>query len=432
MYARRARQMTRVFGTRPIKKWNVSRVKEPGADRGMQHGDRAMLQQQSATRSREKRSRNRITLTASVFSLLLNVLILFLLTLLPQRFPLSLELGLQVELIAVSDKETAKPRVAPRRRRQRVNEPKQFSSPQIMSPSAIVPLTTHTRQIVHAPNESMFTLPDQTELADKRDLPTGLVASNNVSIQNSPMTAGRSTATGRGSSVHAPRRSDGGFDKIRGEAREGPQAKVRGSGQGITGYYNIATVQYEDSADAMRGQALSELVKGMNRWTNVRTQLLDDSRQLDDPTIQHIPLVYIVAKSAFAFSEKERANLRAYLQNGGTLLFSDISDEWGTQGAVANSVRFELWKILNDSVEFRPIKREDPVCASFFQFKKGVPRVDKKRGEFYTLELNGRIAVFYDAAGLGLKWMDGDRDEKWLKWGVNLIVYTLTSTQPSE
>ena len=91
---------------------------------------------------------------------------------------------------------------------------------------------------------------------------------------------------------------------------------------------------------------------------------------------------------------------------GGPLLFSDISSEWGTQGAVANSVRFELWKILNDSAEFHPITRENPVCASFFQFKKGVPHVDKKRGEFYAVELNGRIAVFYDAARTRLE-MDG-------------------------
>lgn len=432
MYARRARHITRVFGTRPTKKRNVSQLRPSGVDGEAPHGNRVPLQQQPATGSREKPPRNRITLTSSVLSLLLNVLILFLLTLLPQRFPLTSELGIQVDLVDVPDKEASKPRVAPRRRHQRVSEPRQISSPQVTAPSVIVPLTAQTRQIVHTPNEPMFAPPDQTELADKRELPTGLVVSNNLSIQNSPMTAGRSGAAGSGSSVNAPRRSGGGLDKIREEVGEGPQAEVRGSGEGISGYYNIATVEYEDSADAMRGQALSQLVKAMNRWTNVRTQLIDDSRQLDDPTIQDIPLVYIVANSAFAFSEKERANLRAYLQNGGTLLFSDISAEWGIQGAVANSVRFELWKILNDSAEFHPITRENPVCASFFQFKKGVPHVDKKRGEFYAVELNGRIAVFYDAAGLGLKWMDGDRDEKWLKWGVNLIVYILTSTQPSQ
>ena len=431
MYARRAGHITQVFGTQRTKKRNMSQLRASGADGGVPHGNRVPLQQQSVTGSREKPPRNRITLTSSVLSLLFNVLILFLLTLLPQRFPMTSELGLQMDLVEAPDEEASKPRVAPRRR-QRVSEPRQISSPQVTVPSAVVPLTTQTRQIVHTPNEPMFAPPDQTELTDKRELPTGLVVSNTLSIQNSPMTAGRGGAAGRGSSVNAPRRSGGGMDKIREEVGEGPQAEVRGSGEGISGYYNIATVEYEDSADAMRSQALSQLVKAMNRWTNVRTQLIDDSRQLDDPTIQDIPLVYIVAKSAFAFSEKERANLRAYLQNGGTLLFSDISEEWGTHGAVANSVRFELWKILNDSAEFRPITRENLVCASFFPFKKGIPRVDKKRGEFYALELNGRIAVFYDAAGLGLKWMDGDKDEKWLKWGVNLIVYTLTSTQRSQ
>jgi len=201
---------------------------------------------------------------------------------------------------------------------------------------------------------------------------------------------------------------------------------IRGTGRGVAGYYDIVTVRYEDTADVIRAGMLSNLVRAMNRWTNVRTRLLPESIPLDDPAIRHIPILFIAVRGAFAFSEKERANLKGYLQGGGTVFFSDISSNWGDRGAVANSIRFELWRTLGDISSLRPVGRDDPICFSFFPFKKGPPLVDEERGQFYVLRLNGRIAVIYDAAGIGLRWMKSGENERWLRWGVNLIVYTLT------
>ncbi|MCZ6677512.1 MAG: DUF4159 domain-containing protein [Candidatus Poribacteria bacterium] len=274
-----------------------------------------------------------------------------------------------------------------------------------------------------------MTAPDETVLVDEMKLPVDLAARPDRQIELEPMTRSAESSRATATSIDAPRRAGAWLKKLQEDAGDTPQAQVRGSGQGITGYYDIATVQYEDTADEMRRQALTHLVGAMNRWTNVRTQLLPGSTSLADPAIQRIPLVYIAAKDAFAFSEKERANLRAYLQNGGTLLFADISPEWGIRGPVANSIRFELWTILGQSVDLRPIERGDAVCTSFFQFKKGAPLKKKERHRFYALWLDGRIAVFYDAAGFGLEWMKDDSNEKWLQWGVNLIVYTLVSAQ---
>ena len=429
MYGRRSRQLTRLFNNSSKKR----RVRRSEIEKTRKQKNRTELQPQPASLSpRANRPiRNRIIFTSWGLSLLLNVVMLFLLALLPQRFQILPEKGMQVDVISLPDQPTPKRRVVARRIKH-VSQPIKISASQSLSaPARATPLTTHVRNIVRSPNEVALTTPDETMLADKINLPVDLVSRGNISIQNRPMTAGLSTSRTTGQAIDTPKRSESFLEKLRNEVGEAPQAEVHGSGEGVTGYYHIATVQYEDTADAMRAEALSRLVMGMNRWTNIRTQLLPESTPLADPAIQRIPLVYIAAKSDFSFSEKERANLRTYLQNGGTLLFSDVSPEWGTQGPVANSIRFELWKILGDNSNLRPIDREDSVCTSFFRFKKGVPRADKKRGEFYALWLDGRIAVFYDAAGLGLKWMEGNKNEKWLQWGVNLIVHTLVSAQPS-
>lgn len=372
--------------------------------------------------------RFRITLTSWLLSLLFNVLILYLFTLLPQRHPETSDDALQVDMVIVPTERSPKTRVNPRSRLARSSQPVKMTAPKQRSASSpAVPLVTYARPTERVPHEPMLTSHDQTMPVEANQISNNLNASLTDSIPNATVRSNVKSGRKKSLSVDAPARKEGWLDKLRGEIGTPPQAQVSGSGREIQGHYHVATVQHEDAADSVRTKVLGRLVGAMNRWTKVRTERLPGYTRLADPEIQRIPLVYITATSAFAFSEQERANLNTYLQNGGTLLFSDLSQDWGNKGAIANSIRFELWKILGESAGFHPVEPGEPICNSFFEFKKGPPLVDKKRGQFYALRLDGRIAVFYDAAGLSLKWMENDADEKWMRWGVNLIVHTLAS-----
>ena len=371
---------------------------------------------------------HRITLTSWLLSLLLNVLILYLLTLLPQRHPETPDDALQVDTVVVPTERSPKLRLTPRSRLSRSSQPiKAAPLQQRSTPPSTLPLVTYARPTERVSHEPMLTSPDKAMPIKGNQIAIDLNARLAASIPDTPVSSKIESARNKTLSVDAPARKEGWLDKLRGEVGVPPQAQVRGSGRELSGHYHIATVQHEDAADTGRTKVLGRLIGAMNRWTNVRTKLLSGNTPLADPEIERIPLIYITAISAFTFSEQERTNLETYLQNGGTLLFSDLSQDWGNEGAVANSIRFELWKILGESVELHPVEPGEPICNSFFEFKKGPPLVEKKRGQFSVLRLDGRIAVFYDAAGLGLKWMENDPDEKWLRWGVNLIVHTLAS-----
>ena len=370
----------------------------------------------------------RITLTSWLLSLLFNILILYLLTLLPKHHPETSDDALQVDMVIVPTERSPKARVTPRSRLARSSQPIKMTPPQQRSPSSSpVPLVTYARPTEQVPHEPMLTSSDETMPVEADQISVDLNARLTDSIPNASVRSKVESGRKKNLSVGAPARKEGWLDKMRGEIGAPPQAQVSGSGREMQGHYHVATVQHEDAADSVRTKVLSRLVGAMNRWTKVRTKLLPGYTLLAAPEIQRIPLVYITATSAFAFSEQERENLKTYLQNGGTLLFSDLSQDWGNKGAIANSIRFELWKILGESAGFHPVEPGEPICNSFFEFKKGPPLVEKKRGQFYVLRLNGRMAVFYDAAGLGLKWMENDADEKWMRWGVNLIVYTLAN-----
>jgi hypothetical protein len=232
------------------------------------------------------------------------------------------------------------------------------------------------------------------------------------------------------------------------EMTEPPLAQVDGSGKSISGYFNISQVKYEDTSDVIRTTALRNLARTMNRWTMIETKVLPDPISLDDKEIFRVPLIYIASHSAFAFSHKERQNLRDYLYNGGFLLFSDISDlpaplvrmfnprtsrqagEQMLNGPVANSIQFELWKILGNDYNLQPITNKHPLNVSFFDFSRNLP-VETNNGQtgLFGISLTNRLTVLYDASGYGLTWVkNDDKDDKALKFGVNIIVYVLTTS----
>jgi hypothetical protein len=371
----------------------------------------------------------RITVISYLISITLNLLLFLLISLVSRQYGLRSETVMQVDIIRLSRRMHLKRQTVQRELELKLpslRRPSEPAEPQSLTRPKSIPLVTHADFTLPI-SSSYPTLPPPTEdLSVRQEAPDLRYLSDRTPAK---IRIGRSRPGYPGSGTTG--RRIGWPGKSGGNTEGRAQAEVKGSGRNVTGYYDIVTVRYEDTADIIRAQMLSNLVAAMNRWTNVRTRLLPESLPLDDPAIRRIPILYIAARNAFAFSEKERVNLREYLRGGGTMLFSDISPNWGIRGAVANSIRFELWKILGDISSLRPVERNDPICSSFFPFKKGPPLVDERRGRFYVLRLNGRIAVLYDAAGIGIKWMKAKSDERWLRWGVNLIVYTLTS-KPSE
>ena len=203
-----------------------------------------------------------------------------------------------------------------------------------------------------------------------------------------------------------------------------PKAIITGSSDEPSGYYNISLVKYEDTSDVISPDALTQLAGAMNRWTQIRTKVIKEPIKLDDPELLQVPLVYITSRRPFAFSERERENLQKYLAGGGFLLFSNaVTDAQANGRGVANSIEFELWKVLGEAAhDLVDIGKEHPIYSSFFD----PPSLPGLRG----VVLDGRIRVIYEDAGYGRAWIaakDSSR-EPYLKLGVNIIIYALATS----
>ena len=81
---------------------------------------------------------------------------------------------------------------------------------------------------------------------------------------------------------------------------------------------SVGQVVYE-GAWKTRHAGLSVLLQTFNQRTGVPVTFGHKELRLTDPAIFNAPLLYLTGHEYFTFSEKEQANLRQYLQNGGFL-----------------------------------------------------------------------------------------------------------------
>jgi hypothetical protein len=155
---------------------------------------------------------------------------------------------------------------------------------------------------------------------------------NNSSIIRS------STGKSRGTSGRAGQ-SGGQIAKAGGSIQPGEsRARITGSGNNLKGYYNMSLVRYEDSSDTISTNALSQLAKAMNRWTQVLTKVINEPMRLDDPKLAEVPIIYIASRKPFAFSERERQNLRKFFDNGNFMIFTNSGENETQRLEVANSI----------------------------------------------------------------------------------------------
>ena len=200
-----------------------------------------------------------------------------------------------------------------------------------------------------------------------------------------------------------------------------PKALISGSGDKLSGYYNISLVRYEDTSDTISTDALTQLAVAMNRWTQIRTKVIKEPIMLDDPELLQVPMIYITSQRAFAFSERERENLQTYFARGGFLLFSNAAVSDSEARGVANSIEFELWKVLSGAGHDLVDARRSEIYSSFFILSSNSLRL---RGA----SPDDRISVIYEDSGYGFAWAEENPRELYLKLGVNVIVYALTTS----
>lgn len=367
---------------------------------------------------RRPNTKNRgFTFNSFLISLCLNLALLLALSLIEEHINPQTEDSIAVNFVSL-------PRTMPQRRS--VELPRQqtrASVPRDMEPTVVrVKSILPTREIAspQSRSDTPVNIGSTSDLDPNR--PPSPVVSRRVSVSplSSPVGALRRGDGVPSGSPHGE--VSGEIDAVaRGISSRQPMAGITGSGEDLKGYYNISLVKYEDTSDTISTDALKQLASAMNRWTEIKTKVISEPIMLDDPELLRVPIVYITSRRAFAFSELERENLRKYLAGGGFLLFSNAAASESEARGVANSIEFELWKAGVTS-DLSGVGKKHQLYESFFDLSGSL--------KLSAVSENGRFNVIYEDSGYGAGWVAGkdSKREPYLKLGVNIIAYALTSS----
>jgi hypothetical protein len=154
---------------------------------------------------------------------------------------------------------------------------------------------------------------------------------------------------------------------------------------------------------------------------------------LGDPELFKYPIAYMSEPGYWTQTDEEAANLRAYLQKGGFLIFDDFRGrDWTTFEA-------QLARVLPDG-RLVELDVSSPIFQSFFGieslnmvqfYDRGTPifygvfeENDPKKRLLLVANYNNDIGEYWEFSDTG--WTPIDLSNEAYKFGVNYIVYGMT------
>ncbi len=145
--------------------------------------------------------------------------------------------------------------------------------------------------------------------------------------------------------------------------------------------------------------------------------------------IFEFPFIIMTGEGAFSLSEKERKNLRSYIQRGGFLLASaGCSNQ-----AWARSFRDAFSDVFADH-ELEELDTKHPMFHTLFDIDRIVATKGSARGALYGMSINGRLSIVFSPLGLndtanaggGCCCCGGNEVRNAKEINANILAYALT------
>lgn len=193
----------------------------------------------------------------------------------------------------------------------------------------------------------------------------------------------------------------------------------------------IARLKYEGGGDWYNDPS-SELnmLRFLQQHSGVDVEVrTEEFVEVGSEKLFSYPFAFMTGHGSIRLTERERQNLRAYLENGGFLY---VDDDYGFDKAF----RREIGKVFPDK-ELVELPFSHGIYHVHFPFPNGLPKIhehDKKPPQGFGLFHEGRLVLFYSyESNLADGWADPDVHKnpeevrrRALQMGMNIIVWALT------
>jgi len=191
----------------------------------------------------------------------------------------------------------------------------------------------------------------------------------------------------------------------------------------------IGRLHYDGGGDWYANpSSLPNLLSAVRSRTSLRVETAEKVVTLSDDELWTVPYLYMTGHGNIHWSDRDRATLRRFLQQGG---FLHADDNYGMDA----SIRRELGRLFPDQ-PLVEVPLDHPIYHLVYDFPKGLPKIhahDDKPAQGFGIFLDGRLVVYYSyQTDLGDGWEDPQvhndppaKREAALRMGVNLFTYAV-------
>jgi len=202
--------------------------------------------------------------------------------------------------------------------------------------------------------------------------------------------------------------------------------------------FTFARLRYRsgdwDTDQRMPSNILNSLVE----YTTIPVNLEEKVVELGGDELFLYPFTYLSGHKLVQFDDKEKANFKKYIQNGGFVFVDDCNHD--IDGLFSKSFETQMGALFGPAA-LKKIPNNHEIYNSFFQFEKGPPTTsfelngwgdDLVHDYLKAIEINGKIGVLYSNKDYGCEWDYDFRNKRFYaedntKFGVNIVMYALSS-----
>src|SRR5687767_6273515 len=200
----------------------------------------------------------------------------------------------------------------------------------------------------------------------------------------------------------------------------------------------FARLRYDSGDWDYNPKVCANVLDAVVQYTEIPVNQKEVVITADSKELLAFPFVFMTGHKLVRFSEKERAGIVRFVENGG-LLFSDDCNH-DVDGLYAKSFEAEIARIFPGDNALPKIPNSHPIYRSFFRFAEGPPQTshelngwgdnivhDYLRG----LERRGRLGILYSNKDYGCEWDYDWRNKRFrrednTRFAVNLVVYAMS------
>ena len=199
----------------------------------------------------------------------------------------------------------------------------------------------------------------------------------------------------------------------------------------------FARLRYDSGDWDYNPKVAANVLNSIVEYTNIPVYSEEVVITADSAELAGFPFLFMTGHKLVRFSQKERDNLRAYVEHGG-LLFSDDCNH-DIAGLYAKSFEQEIRIVFPGPGTLDKIPNTHPLYKAFFHFPSGPPQTvhelngwgdDIVHEYLRGVEHDGRLGVVYSNKDYGCEWDYDWRNKRFMredntKFAVNLVVYAM-------